>query len=517
MKKFTFHPLLFSAYSILALYVQNIDRVDFSATYRTFFFTIVIVLLMMSLLKLITKSWHTAGLVSSLVVILFTTFTPLYDSLQLAPGVHPIFRQANVLAAIWATIFILLTWWLIRMFKHPAPVGEFLNIVSILLILFPVIRIGWFFLRPVQQNVEVYNPVRVSFDGQQLRSNDEPLPDIYYIILDEYGRADVLSELMDYDNSAFIDYLEQKGFYVADNSHSNYSITLMSIASSLNSTYLHPYVSPHPDDERNNTKIIKQMVRENKAKTLLQEAGYRFVTFSTGYSITEFPNADIYSMPDNYTNSFEIEYLKTTMLSLGLDSIMGVRARSIMLNTFDQLQKVPETATDRPKFVFAHIMAAHVPFVFGPNGEHVKPWAFPGTQEQTGIPQRTYVSAYKDQVTYVNHLLEETIDTILSKSQRKPIIILQSDHGPESQIDWQSLEASCIKERLSIINAYYFPDADTTLPYDSITPVNSFPLIYNHYLGMNEPLLPDRSYFSIWERSYDYIDVSDRLDTCKTE
>jgi hypothetical protein len=47
-------------------------------------------------------------------------------------------------------------------------------------------------------------------------------PDIYYVILDGYARADILDELYGYDNSRFLDYLERHGFFVAETSHSNY-------------------------------------------------------------------------------------------------------------------------------------------------------------------------------------------------------------------------------------------------------------------------------------------------------
>ena len=64
------------------------------------------------------------------------------------------------------------------------------------------------------------------------------LPDIYYIILDGYARADVLDSVYGYDNSEFIFWLEQHGFQVARGSRSNYSQTYLSLASSLNMTYL---------------------------------------------------------------------------------------------------------------------------------------------------------------------------------------------------------------------------------------------------------------------------------------
>ena len=46
-----------------------------------------------------------------------------------------------------------------------------------------------------------------------------------------------------------------------------------------------------------------------------------------------------------------------------------------------------------------------------------------------------------------------------------------------------------------ILNAYYLP-GQAHLPYDTISPVNSFRLVLGAYLGARYPLLPDISYYS---------------------
>jgi hypothetical protein len=64
-----------------------------------------------------------------------------------------------------------------------------------------------------------------------------PPPDIYYIILDGYGRSDVLKKY-GYDNSDFLNSLRDLGFYVADCAQSNYAQTKLSLTSSLNFNYV---------------------------------------------------------------------------------------------------------------------------------------------------------------------------------------------------------------------------------------------------------------------------------------
>ena len=53
-----------------------------------------------------------------------------------------------------------------------------------------------------------------------------------------------------------------------------------------------------------------------------------------------------------------------------------------------------------------------------------------------------------------------------------------------------------LKERISIFNAYYLPGHALQFLYDSITPVNSFRIIFDHYFGTNLGVLEDKTYFT---------------------
>lgn len=110
----------------------------------------------------------------------------------------------------------------------------------------------------------------------------------------------------------------------------------------------------------------------------------------------------------------------------------------------------------RPKFVFAHILAPHPPFIFGENGEAAKHGdcngldgsLFKGTAED-------YRNGYPKQMAYISKKIQEAVDEILAKSNPPPIIIIQGDHGSSMLLDWESPKNSCLRERTSILNAYY--------------------------------------------------------------
>ena len=110
-------------------------------------------------------------------------------------------------------------------------------------------------------------------------------PDVYFIILDGYARADVLEEVFDFDNGEFLQALERQGFYIANSSHSNYNKTLLWIASAINYAYL-PDLLGHEPVEGDNTHIQDLLIR-SRARTQLEALGYETVAFRSSYLRTE--------------------------------------------------------------------------------------------------------------------------------------------------------------------------------------------------------------------------------------
>jgi hypothetical protein len=185
--------------------------------------------------------------------------------------------------------------------------------------------------------------------------------------------------------------------------------------------------------------------------------------------------------------------------------------RRHILFAFEKLQEVP--ALDGTYFVYAHIIAPHPPFVFDEEGTVVSqdtPFTLNDANHYTREhSQKNYIAGYRRQIQYVNTLVLETIDAILSRSTTPPIIVIQGDHGPGAHLHWGSLENTIPAERFGILNAYYFPDQDYALLYPSISPVNSFRVLFNQFFEADYTLLPDRHYYSSWSFPFDFIAVTD--------
>ncbi|HLK14313.1 MAG TPA: hypothetical protein VKT78_05880, partial [Fimbriimonadaceae bacterium] len=96
-------------------------------------------------------------------------------------------------------------------------------------------------------------------------------------------------------------------------------------------------------------------------------------------------------------------------------------------------------------------------------------------------------------------------------SGEKPIVLVQGDHGSKLGLDQNSLPKTDIPECMSNLMAYEVPDAVRAKLYPEITPVNSFRIILSTLFGAKLPNEPDRSWYSTFDRPFDFMEVTDRL------
>ena len=298
-------------------------------------------------------------------------------------------------------------------------------------------------------------------------------------------------KFMEFDNSRFINFLKKRGFYVASQSHSNYGQTALSLSSSLNFNYLEARMELLP--KFSDRGPLVNLINDNDVRRFLKKAGYRTVAFNNGFPVTEMVQADEFIQESDGLNNFEISLLLDSLGGQELTEPILDSYRQRILGTEEKLKSLvndPEAGPE-PKFVFAHFILPHPPFVFQADGSPRLSLDSGDGSHYSGLPE-DYWSGYREQVQYADRMAEEIITYILEHSQREPIIIIQGDHGSGYHLDWESQENSCLRERFSILNAYYLPGKKKVNLYSSITPVNSFRVVFNAYFKANLPMLPDR-------------------------
>ena len=513
-----FHPLLFAAAPVLSLYVTNAEQILVWEALELLFAVVLIGAVLWAILGVMYKRrWDKgAGLAS---LFLFTFFA--YE--RLLPATNP----AGSLVKLLCGLGLLLAggFFIGRSHRDFRQFTGFLNVVSLAWVLAILVPWGYYSLVLAREN-NVRAEAYVADWNQTVndpipRSGEQPdpatLPDIYYLIMDGYGRADALQMWYGHDNSDFLNFLKDKGFFVAAEGRTNYAQTALSQSSSLNFQYL-DQIPQQISAQSSNRLPLEAMLESNRLFHALKQLGYRIVTFPTGYLFTDIGlNVDQQVAPPGGLTSFQTELLKTTPLPNLLRLFTGKTLYDLHRERIlYALAHLPEATSDTaPTLVYAHILAPHPPFVFGQNGEplgdDLSAFSLADGNWFTGsMGREAYVEGYRSQLIFVSNQLRQTVERILSTARRPTIIVIQGDHGPGSMLDWEDPDKTNFGERMSILNAYYFPDQNYAALYPGITPVNTFRVILNTYFGAALPLLEDRSYFSRMTRPYDFIDVTDR-------
>ncbi len=528
-----FYPLLFAWLPILSLYFSNVDKVQFNVTFIP---TVLSVLLTVGVwvigqwgLKNIFKS----ALFTSFFTLLFFSYTIIRLSLlAMLKGAGLVSQGLAITmlnSQVWMLIVLglelaLLAWFwslLTKLKQDLSQVTQFLNWLAVILIALSLFTNGFLLSRNNGRAKTLITAwMQMLQNEDQAEADLQPAPDapdIYYIIVDGYARQDILKQLFNYDNSEFLNFLQQQGFYVAEDAHSNYDQTALSLSSSLNMMYLNDWVDKYLGSEKatyDNRRPLYTMVIHNRLMQYLHHRGYKIVAFPTGYDFTEFKQADEYRVGTWTLGLFDTQLINNTALAVFLHQLPYIQHRARIRYVFDQLPQIADIAG--PTFTFAHVISPHPPFVFDKDGNpriiHREYLLGDASHfRDAGGTREEYIEGYRGQVQFVNHELEKIIPEILARSSRPPIIIIQGDHGSGSMLDWNSEANSNVQERMSNLNAYYFPDQDYQMLYPSITPVNSFRVVLDQYLGEKYPLLPDRVYFSLWDTPYNFDDVTDKV------
>ena len=94
------------------------------------------------------------------------------------------------------------------------------------------------------------------------------------------------------------------------------------------------------------------------------------------------------------------------------------------------------------------------------------------------------------------------IKNLQENSENQPIIIVQSDTGPSTKFG-ETMNEKHQVDRMSIINAYYFPNGKYDLLSDDVTPVNSFRIVFDSHFETNYGLVDDRVFYSTYEKPYE--------------
>ena len=500
-----FYPLLLAVYPILTLLAGNIDQVPAAAALRTALISAASVLLLMGALRLLLRDWHRAAALAGLAFLAFFTYGHVYAVLKNVEWMGDLVGRHRYLVPAGLALIGIAAWRITRL-RDGRQATQTLNVVGIVLAALPLLQLALYQVQLRRGQTSAHTQA-----GELTGYRPDRPPDIYYLVLDAYTRQDVLRSRFGIDNTAFLDGLRDMGFHVAECAQSNYAQTELTLATTLNLDYL-DRLGDFPPDGRDRTPLLF-LGRASGVRQILERMGYQVVAFETGYAFSEWQDADVYLHPprpglDFPLTAFEEILLKSTALSILIDAPSALPAalggalegplavhRKRVLYDLDAL---PRLADDPgPKFVFAHIVAPHRPYLFRPGADSSAARAalLPDFDDQAADG---YVLGYRNQVLYLNDRLLPILERLIQGSPVPPIILLHGDHGPDEAAG---------AERMAILNAGYFPGLDPESLSATRSPVNNFRLVLRAFFGIDLPDLADSSFYSTYDAPFDFAPI----------
>jgi hypothetical protein len=504
MKKFLakwfshpWYPIAISAYPALALLNANTGEIQPSAVVRPLLASVLFGGFLYFITWLFFRHIHKAAFLTALWLALFFSFGHAYIYID---GKYPKSNYTLWLAIGWIILFVLALLWATRPKLTFVSSASTLNTIALALL---VMSVGQINFRIGPRSAHALGSANAPIESDLVRPQNPP--DVYFFLLDSYGRSDLLDQVYGFDNNGFINELEQRGFFVAECSQSNYTRTELSLGSSLNMQYLQELNDIFKPDNTSR-RVLWDSLKHNAVRYNFESMGYETVDFETGYAWLNINDADHFMRPPAISSGmteFEGLFLRTTLAryaqDLGLvnpDYLLGVEYRDRFKYIFNSIKDVAKI--QQPTFSYIHVMSPHPPFVFDAEGNPTNPSDF--WNEQRLYTYDLYKKGYVAQVQFLNKNMLQAIDTIVANSETPPIIIIQGDHGP-----WLQPK----DRRMWILNAYYLPGHEDAL-YSTITPVNTFRVVFNKYFGGNYDMLKDVSYFSPVPKLYDFSVISNK-------
>lgn len=498
------HPFLLALSPVLFLYSRNLGLLGF----QEFLFSLASLFLLVCVsafgMALLVRSRQKRTLMLSCLIICLFAYSNMVSFLILH-FLPEIPRSSVFFLIAWALIPTAALLFIRRLDKSLPAINKIINVAAVCLISFNVFQIAAF----IPDAFKLYrHSFKHSSELPAAAGQTQSHPNIYLILLDQHVGEDCLQKY-GFKDFQLNDKLQSRGFYVADQSRSNYWATHVSLPSILN----YDYFDEHPEIGIKHESVyhLKWLRRNNQAFEFLKQQGYLTVQcrsdFLHGYDdvladvqLTHFPwylgqlpreilsNTPFFTIISRLVSAESPPDKRDLHVTLVRRSILTAIEKTRQMAHFKQ----------QPFVLFTHIVCPHGPHSFDENGNYPQPSgslnAMPVSYCNPGSEKK--VRDYLARMQYIDNCIVELVDDILENSETPPVIVICSDHGNRYKIQSGSPIEDAAPELFSIINALYLPrcDYDSVL-YPAISPVNTFRVIFNHYFGTDYPLLPDKSFY----------------------
>jgi len=311
------------------------------------------------------------------------------------------------------------------------------------------------------------------------------LPDMFFVLLDGYPRADKLASELGIDVSGFVGALGDRGFSVATHSRSNHTTTRGTLTQLFD--YV-PGVGAVGPEGRQDVEW-RHLINEGRFFDDIRKLGYETVAVFPGFEHVALRQADRF-IDTGEPNEFEWAVVRATsagaLIDAALPDLVADFHRARVLGEFEAAERIALEESARPRFVFTHVPAPHSPLVFDRDGS---PWPMRGIAtlyaddvDMAQLGREQYVRRLDGQIAYINTRTLDFADRIIARDPTAVVVVF-SDHGTGlSTVDADLRTANLLAVR---------SPGRTGIVDDRSTLANLLPRLLRAYAGIGPPDVPE--------------------------
>jgi hypothetical protein len=331
-------------------------------------------------------------------------------------------------------------------------------------------------------------------------------PNVYFMILDAYGRADTLKLALGFDNERFLGELERLGFFIPRHSVSNYPATNASVGSMLGLDY--PEAAKKLETAA--SLFRRELLGANPVVEKFKAEGYRYILVPGGIW-TKISCGGEEDLCLEKTRPLEMERALTSLTPIPILQLLphgSPFSRWLAPTPGDYLE--PDDvfgrfggqmrALQRPFFMMLHFAGIHDGIY---NADCSK-----GRLGSPVLYDSTSVSRYTASVNCTNRQVLDLAARIVAEDP-DAIILLTGDHGPYVKppgipvdpeqavrpFSWGANTPEDYRNMFGTMTALKIPASCSGLLSDHHYAVNNFRIVFSCLGNTEIKLLEDRAYY----------------------
>jgi len=474
-----FFLLLLPLFFALHGYVENKEAMQFSEAMGLWGQTVLVIALITLIGFLNLRSFKKAALFAFCLLFFHLFFGPVQDTLK-AWFTNSLLSKYAFVIPVSLGLFVALLIFLRRTKRSFIRLSLYLNGLFLLLILIEVPS-----LFKSKQQQEYFAKLPDTNDCDTCSK-----PDIYFIIADEYADSASLQQIFGFNNQDFQNALRKRGFHIVQNSRSNYNFTPFAVASLLQMNYISG-IEGHNSSLKDKNRCY-DVINRSPLWRFLEDEGYEVRNHSI-FNLANIPT----KAPQNYILIGKDLILSQTFLSrlekdlrFHLATTFKIQSEVerfvYFINRCNGLllgRLLDETTrkAEKPRFVYTHLTMPHYPYYFNKDGK-LNP--IEALKEGEQVRQKEYI----EYLQYSNKVFLTTIDSILQKSAKPPVIMFMGDHGFR---EFQNGFEEHAPYYYMNLNSVLVPNGNYKEFYDGISGVNQFRALLNTVFHQEIPYLKD--------------------------